>query len=112
MSAPRLGRALVLEALERVADGAGGYSETWVPRGTLWAEVTAGAGRLAEGEDVAFAQVPWRIVVRGAPVGAPSRPLPEQRLRDGMRVFVILAVAERGLDGRYLTCFAREEVLA
>ena len=46
MSAPMLTRRLVLEAPERVADGAGGYTETWVARGTLWAEVVPrGAGR-------------------------------------------------------------------
>jgi hypothetical protein len=32
-----------------------------------------------------------------------------QRLREGRRAFRILAVAERGADARYLTCFAREE---
>ena len=51
----------------------------------------------------------YRITVRAAPVGAPSRPRPDQRFREGARVFRILAVAERDAVGRYLTCFAEEE---
>ena len=54
----------------------------------------------------------YRIVVRGAPVGAPSRPRPEQRLREGGRVFYILTVAEHDADGRYLEIVAEEGVLS
>jgi len=112
MNAPRLNRALLLEAPERVADGAGGFTLAWVALGTLWAEVKAGAGRERAGEFVTLASVPYRITVRAAPQGSPSRPRPEQRLRDGTRVFRILAVSERDPAGLYLTCFAQEEVVA
>ncbi|MCE8442608.1 phage head completion protein, partial [Rhodovulum sulfidophilum] len=37
---PILNRQLVLEVPVPVADGAGGFSETWAPRGTLWAEMS------------------------------------------------------------------------
>jgi hypothetical protein len=56
------------------------------------------------------AAIPLRIIVRAAPEGAPSRPLPEQRFRAGQRVFRILAVSEADTGARYLTCFAQEEV--
>lgn len=112
MSAPVLNRKMVLEAPTRVADGAGGYSLTWVARGVLWAELLAGTGREAAGEEVRMAQVPYRITVRGAPVGSEARPKAEERLRDGARIFTVLAVTERDPEGRYLTCFAREEVPA
>ena len=105
-----LNRALVLEGPQRVPDGAGGYAVTWVALGTLWGEVRPGSGREAAGEEINLASVNYRITVRGAVVGAPSRPKPEQRLRDGARVFHILAVTERDPGGQYLTCFAREEV--
>ncbi len=105
----RLSRALVLEAPQRVADGAGGFAETWVALGTLWAEVVPGAGRDAAGEEVTLASVPCRITVRGAPFGAPSRPVAGQRFRDGARLFAVLAVTEQDAAGQYLTCFAREE---
>jgi head-tail adaptor len=49
-------------------------------------------------------------VVRGAPVGVPSRPEAGQRFREGSRVYRIEAVAEKDPQGRYLTCFATEEV--
>ena len=48
--------------------------------------------------------------MRGAPQGAPSRPLPGQRLRDGARLFAIDAVTEVVPGGAYLVCHAHEEV--
>jgi head-tail adaptor len=102
---------LVLEALTRVPDGAGGFAEVWTPRGVIWGEMAAGSGGEVVRGELVEGRVPWRITVRAAPEGAPSRPKPEERLRLGDRVFLILAVAEvRG--GRFLTLFAREEVAA
>ena len=112
MTDVQLTRAMVLESPQRVADGAGGFVLTWTALGTLWAEVLPGSGREAAGTEVLFAAVPYGITVRGAPVGSTARPKPEQRLRDGTRVFTILAVTERDPEGRYLMCFAREEVPA
>lgn len=109
---PRLNRQLVLEAPARVADGSGGYRESWSELGRLWAEVRARTGRERDGAGLALAQVSYRITVRAAPVGAPSRPMPQQRFREGDRIFRIEAVADRDVDGCYLTCFAREEALA
>lgn len=109
MKAANLNRALVLEGAIRVSDGAGGYAESWQALGTLWAAVAPGSGRDVPGEEVILASVPYRITVRGAPFGSVSRPKPEQRFRDGARIFTILAVTERDPEGRFLTCFAREE---
>ncbi|WP_050929415.1 head-tail adaptor protein [Aestuariivita boseongensis] len=110
MGAPHLNRALVLEASERVADGAGGFSESWVQLGTLWAEVTTRSGREARDVVSAVSAVMLRIVVRGAPVGSAARPLAGQRFREGTRIFAIEAVSEWDPAGRYLVCFAKEEV--
>ena len=110
MKAPDLNRTLVLEGATRVNDGAGGYAEVWATLGTLWAAVAPGSGRDVPGEELVLSSVPYRITVRAAPYGAVSRPKPEQRFREGARIFTILAVTERDPDGRYLTCFAREEV--
>ncbi len=112
MSSPRLNRNLVLEEAVRAPDGAGGYALVWTALGSLWAEVVAGSGRERAGELVTLALVPYRITVRAAPPGAAQRPRPEQRFRDGERVFRILAVAEKDTGGHYLTCFAHEEVVA
>jgi SPP1 family predicted phage head-tail adaptor len=111
-AAVRLLRRLVLEAPQRTPDGTGGFATGWVPVGTLWADVTA---RTAREELIAGAERPrvrYRIVVRGAPLGTAQRPAPEQRLREGGRVFSILTVAERDVEGRYLEILAEEGVLS
>lgn len=112
MKAVKLNRLLTLEAPMRASDGSGGFVESWQTVGTLWSEIVAGAGRDRGGVEVTFSTVPYRITVRGAPQGSPRRPVVAQRLRDGGRVFHILAVTERDAAGQYLMCFAREEVLA
>ena len=111
-AAPKLTRPLMLEAPERVADGAGGFAVTWVTLGMLWAEVRVRTGREDFIATVARPRVRYRIVVRGAPFGAASRPKAEQRLRDGTRVFDILTVAEFDAGGRYLEITAEEGLVA
>lgn len=112
MSAPHLTRSLVLEAPVRTPDGAGGYAKTWAVLGALWAEVVPGGGRDVAGQEVTLASVAYRVTVRGAVQGAPSRPKPGQRFRDGARLFTILAVTERDPAAQFLVCFTREEVPA
>lgn len=106
MSAPLLTRRLVLEAPQRAADGAGGFSEAWQALGTHWAEVVPrGAGREI-GDNSALK---LKITLRATPVGAPSRPTAAMRFREGPRVFDIEAVTEADATVRYLICFATEE---
>jgi len=108
-SPPVLNRRLLLETPERVADGAGGFVETWVTKGTIWAEITPHNGRERAGEEVTLSRVPYRIIVRAAAYGAPSRPRPGERFREGSRLYRILAVTEAERRVHYLTCFAEEE---
>jgi head-tail adaptor len=110
MNAPIMNRALVLEGAVRTADGAGGFTEVWTALGTLWAEVRPGSGSDVLGEERMLSAVPYRVTVRGAPIGSTSRPQAGQRFREGTRLFLVQAVTERDPHGRYLTCFAREEV--
>ncbi len=110
--APQLSRSLVLEDPQRVPDGAGGYVESWTALGTLWAEVSALSGRSADQQGASLSLQRYRITVRATPVGSTSRPRPDQRFRDGTRLFRIDAVSEADARGRYLTCFAVEEVSA
>ncbi|MGB3147049.1 MAG: head-tail adaptor protein [Paracoccaceae bacterium] len=112
MKPPRLNRKLTLQEAQRSADGAGGFALVWVDLGSIWAAISAGTGRERAGESLTVSTVPYRITVRGAPEGAPTRPKPEQRFVEGGRVFLITAVAEADPDGHYLTCFANEEVLS
>lgn len=110
MSAVTLNRRLVLEEASRVGDGAGGFAQAWVPLGTVWAWLRAGSGRERIGGTLTVSAVPYRVTVRAAPFGAVSRPRPDQRFRDGDRIFRILAVADDDADRRYLTCHCTEEV--
>ncbi|MEO8531242.1 MAG: head-tail adaptor protein [Deltaproteobacteria bacterium] len=107
-----LNRRLVLENAVRASDGAGGFVQTWQTLGTLWAQIDAGTGSEGAGQFGTVSAVPYRIVLRAAPVSSPARPRPDQRLREGPRVFRILAVTEWDRAGLYLMCFAREEVLS
>ncbi len=109
-SGPVVNRPLVLEDPQRLSDGAGGYQESWAALGTLWAEVVSLGGRNADQQGGSLSLQRYRITVRAAPVGALSRPRPDQRFRDGTRLFRIDAVSEADAHGRYLTCFAVEEV--
>lgn len=106
---PELRRKLVLETLERTPDGSGGYVETWVALGSLWAEVKAGTGKETETDFLTLSYVPYRITVRSAPPGDDRRPRPDQRFREGSRIYRILAVADDDTRGRFLLCYAREE---
>ena len=48
----------------------------------------------------------------GCSIGSTSRPLPDQRFREGTRVFRVLSVAERDPGSRFLICQTEEEVAA
>ena len=110
MRLPRLNRKLVLETPEQVPDGAGGFTDSWVEQGTLWAQITPRTGAEATGEDTAMSRSRLKIIVRAAGQDAPSRPRPEQRFREGIRVFHILSVTESDADAHYLVCHAQEEM--
>ena len=108
MKAPHFNRKLVLEAPTRVSDGAGGFSEDWQALCIVWGEVLPrGAGREVEASELKL-----KITVRAALQGAPSRPTAAMRFRDGDRLYRIEAVTEAEAAGRYLVCFAKEEVSA
>ncbi|MFV0492424.1 MAG: head-tail adaptor protein [Pseudorhodobacter sp.] len=105
----RLNRCLVLETPQKAPDGMGGNTITWRPLGRIWAEVLPGSGKEIGGEEALLSYIPYRVTVRGAPVGSDARPVPGQRFREDTRFFEILAVTERDVEARYLRCFVREE---
>ena len=109
---PRLNRSVALERLVRQADDAGGYTEAWETLGTLFAEIVPRTGRATETGGADVFRMGLKITVRAMPFGSEGRPSPGQRFREGARAYVIEAVAERDPDGRYLICFAKEEVVA
>ncbi|SEW20694.1 phage head-tail adaptor, putative, SPP1 family [Aliiroseovarius sediminilitoris] len=112
MKRPVLNRKLTLEAPVRTPDGAGGFTQSWQAVGELWAEIKPRTGRERAAGLATVSTIAFRITVRAAPDGAPSRPEPDQRFRAGSRLFRILAVTEADVGAHYLTCFAQEEVSA
>ncbi|MEZ5750692.1 MAG: head-tail adaptor protein [Paracoccaceae bacterium] len=108
----RLNRPMVLEEAQTLADGAGGYATTWTALGTVWADLRAGSGSDRRGPIAPEGRMQFRVYMRAAPQGSPQRPRPDQRLREGARIFTILAVSEADAAGAYLLCHAREEVPA
>lgn len=107
----QLTRSLELERRVRTLDGAGGTTEEWSPLGSLWADLRPRTGGISDGQEVSLSRTLWRIVVRGAPAGASSRPRPGQRFREGERIFGILTVTEDGPQAKWLICQAEEEVV-
>lgn len=112
METPDLNRRLVLEEAQTVPDGAGGFLKTWVALGMLWASVRPGTGRERGADSATVTNVPYKITVRAAPYGSPSRPKADQRFREGARIFRITAVSDNDDHGRYLTCVVEEEEAA
>lgn len=112
MKTPSLNRALTLEGPQDVPDGAGGFDRIWMPMGEHWAEVTPRTGRDSTRGVAPTGLVPVSIVVRASAVGTAARPQPQQRFRDGTRMFHILSVTEADPKGHYLRCQAEEEVVA
>lgn len=110
MRGVQLNRRLVLEARQDSPDGAGGTSQAWAALGVHWADVRLRSGRERTVPAGQASDVDFKITLRAAPVGAASRPKPGQRFVEGMRRYLIEAVSERDVDGRYLICLAREEV--
>ena len=110
MSIPQLNRRLSLQDVQRTPDGAGGYTQTWVTLGTIWAQVRAITGRETGVNHLVHSTIQYEITLRNAPSGAPSRPKPEQRFSENGRIYRIVAVVENDPTGRYLTCTAIEEV--
>lgn len=107
-----LNRPMVLEEAVVTPDGAGGHVTTWQSLGTLWVELSAGSGTEQRGSIAPEGSMRFRLITRAAPQGSPQRPRPDQRLREGSRIFTLLAVSETDTAGAYLVCYAREEVPA
>ncbi len=110
MNAPKLNRRLQLLAPYRTRDDAGGHVTNWQVEGVLWAEVKPRTGNDSEIGELNISKANYRITVRSAPDGAPSRPRAGQRFREGNREFEILAVADLDAEMRYLVCYVIEEV--
>jgi SPP1 family predicted phage head-tail adaptor len=100
-----LNTRLVLEATVETPDGAGGVARSYTAVATLWAAVRP-AG--AEGDIVAAAAgatVTHRILIR-----ARSELTTRHRLRDGLRIFRIVALRDHDGTRRFTEIAAEERI--
>ena len=97
-----LHRRLVLEAPSETADGAGGATRVYASEAMLWAQVTPVSARGDVAADNLGVTLRHRIVIR-AQGGITAR----HRLRDGARIYRIVAVRE-SVDRRFLEIDAEE----
>lgn len=105
-----LNRKLVLEDPQRMADGAGGFTQSWTALGEVWAQMHALNGRTADQEGGSLSLQRYRITLRATPQGSASRPRAGQRFRQENRFLRIEAVHEADPAGRYLRCLCIEEI--
>jgi SPP1 family predicted phage head-tail adaptor len=96
---------LVLEQPVETADGAGGVTRGYASVATLWAAVSPVSARGEVNADDLGAEVTHRIVIRVGP-DVTTR----HRLRDGARIFRIVALRDHDGSGRFLEIVAAERV--
>ena len=100
-----LNRKFTLEALAASPDGAGGQSEAWTPLGEHFVALSASAGRERDSGGRPSARVTHRCWLRYHDYDDPARPRPDQRFREGSRIYAIRAIAEADDLRRYLVCW-------
>lgn len=105
-------RKLTLEERDQISDGAGGVSEGWIALGVHWAALRATGAQERFGAGRQSSRVTHVARIRWSEAGAPSRPRPDQRFREGGRTFAIIGVAEADDQRRDLICWLEEGTLS
>ncbi len=109
MSATKIGeltRRVVIEAIVRTPDGAGGATEAWVAVATVFASVKALGGSESVAFDRQTGRATHEIVIRHR-----ADVKPAMRFRMGMRIFEILDALDQDGRRRHLRCLVEERDL-
>ena len=96
---------LLLEQPVETADGAGGVTRSYATVTTLWAAVVPVSARGDVVADDLGARITHRIVIRSGP-DLTTR----HRLREGSRIYRILALRDQDERGRFVEIDAEERV--
>ena len=96
---------LVLEQPVETPDGAGGVSRSYATVTTLWAAVVPVTARGDVVAEDLSATVTQRIVIRSGP-----EVTTRHRLREGARIFRVLALRDQYGSGRFIEINAEERV--
>ncbi len=94
--AGNLNRRLTLEAPAETDDGSGGVTRSYAAAASLWAQLVPLSARADAAADSLGGALRYRIVVRAGPAITTRH-----RLRDGARIFRILA-AGPSADHRFI----------
>lgn len=108
MKTPRMTIRLTLEQQISAPDGAGGETEDWVVVADHHAALTVRGATEGESGARRFGAVTYKAIIRYVAHGAADRPRPDQRFRDGERIFNILGVADADDRRQWLTCWLEE----
>lgn len=99
----KLTSELILEALHRLSDGMGGYTENWVEDTTIWGRIEPVSTAQRDFGTRPRPQITHRILVRFR-----DDISTDKRLRKGRRIFSLLSAHDPDETGRYLICLAVE----
>ena len=97
---------LTLEQLQRVGDGGGGFTETWVEVATLSCDLRPTGGGEGVESDRLAGRVSHEVSLRYRPGVVPA-----MRFRKDARLFHILSVINVEERGRWLKCLCEEREL-
>lgn len=97
---------VVLEEAQRVSDGAGGFTETWVAVATVFAALRPVGGSEAVEAGRLAGRVSHEVTLRYR-----AGVTPAMRFRQGARVFHILAAIDEGERKHWLRCLCEERDL-
>lgn len=97
-------RLLTVETAARLDDGCGGFTTSWLPSVSVWADVAAVAGREGLDAGAAQASVNHRVTIRHLASLSPAA-----RFRDGTRVLDIHSVRDPDGRRRELICDCVEQ---
>ncbi|MDT6940383.1 phage head closure protein [Brucella pseudogrignonensis] len=93
---------LALETMQPVADGMGGYKETWSEVAIVWGKLEP-ISSTPRGQVRPFPELTHRIYVRYR-----GDITSDKRFRKGERIFTLRTVYDPDESKRYLTCLAVE----
>ena len=97
---------LVLEEVQRISDGGGGFTESWVTVATVWGALRPSSG----GESVEAGRLAGRVS-HAVSLRYRAGVTPAMRFRQGTRVFHILAAIDEDERKRWLRCLCEERDL-
>lgn len=96
-------RKFVIEGPSDVADDVGGFSQNWTARASVWGHATVIAGNEAFAAARTENALTHRIRIRWRPdIDASCR------IRDGDRIFAIIAITDADGRRRFVNCLCRE----